>query len=627
MKSATSCSKALFASAAKRSWPVWTAYLVLWVVCLPGYIGSSLGQSWAYTGDTARLTVHHILESAVSFGVIISFCAAICAAMCVFSFMYSPRPASAMGVLPIKREGMFVSQMLAGILPLIAANVLVAVITFCVEAVYGEARLMPIIQWFALTGLQLVLFYGIACFCAQLTGHIIVLPCVYVVLNFTAVVVEQMAARAAEVFIYGVETSVGVSQVFSPVVNMINMGLYTPYDDSAAESYVRLYEQTSFNGWTIMLVYACVGLVLLAAAMLLFRRRRLECAGDVVAVKVLKPVFKYCFAIGGALVLGVTAHAIIFSNSYPDGSLWPLLSLMLMGGFICYFAAEMLMKKTFRVWKVRAWAGFAVFAVVFGGFCAAAEFDIFGYERRVPGAENVESVRIYGVIENIELKNRDSVDAVVSLHRDLIAHKGENERAFADGSYYENPYGVNSFYITYNLKDGRVLQRRYSVAAPLSDVETFESVANLQEAIEWRKTTEIPVTENTVNFAEIYWADAEDEQELEYYGGDSISLTVEEAYELYTECILPDIEDGNLGRIWIITDEDYYSSVYDCSINIELSRQVDGRWQYDSFRTTPTVDSVRTLAWLREHGIEPVLMEYHNKLPAAEAGMSAAIIG
>ena len=42
---------------------------------------------------------------------------------------------------------------------------------------------------------------------------------------------------------------------------------------------------------------------LLALALLLYRRRALETAGDAVAVPWLRPVFKYFMALGGALAL------------------------------------------------------------------------------------------------------------------------------------------------------------------------------------------------------------------------------------------------------------------------------------------------------------------------------------
>ena len=48
-----------------------------------------------------------------------------------------------------------------------------------------------------------------------------------------------------------------------------------------------------------------------------------------------------------------------------------------------------------------------------------------------------------------------------------------------------------------------------------------------------------------------------------------VQLTVEEAMELYRDCILPDMRDGTIGIVWYRMDDDYYNSVYDCRIEID----------------------------------------------------------
>ncbi len=73
-----------------------------------------------------------------------------------------------------------------------------------------------------------------------------------------------------------------------------------------------------------------------------------------------------------------------------------------------------------------------------------------------------------------------------------------------------------------------------------------------------------------------------------YFGGrnttgdvNSLMLSREDAYELYTQCIVPDLQ----------------FSMNLCQI---VNGEVGG---YGYFYTVPTVDSVRTNAWLTEHGV------------------------
>lgn len=614
VKSKTSCFKTLFLSAVKRSWPVWTAYLALWLVVLCGSIVSGLSRNWEVlsSGLTEPVTVRLVMEMAAGTGPLISFFAAIASAMCVFSFMYSPRSAGAMAVLPIKREKLYFAQALAGIVPLLAVNVVVFAAALCVEASFGAANIIPLLVWLAVVSMQLVIFFGIAAFSAQLTGHIIVLPAAYLVFNFTAAVLEYAVGRALCVFIYGASVGKSILTALSPLVYMVgDMYISVPSVVSADGVWTMQYSQAYFVGWAGMLAYFAVGIVLAFLGMLLYKHRRMEAAGDVVSVRILKPVFKYCFALGGALVLGVFAHGILKDSYYTDGSVWELLVLMLLGGFICYFAAEMMIKKTFHVWKARAFAGFAVFAVVLSAFACAGEFDLFGYERRIPSADEVVSVTVSGASDEVRLEEKANIESVIALHRQVVSHKELNEANIKSGEYINSSTGILRLEVSYELRNGRTVRRVYNFSEPFEDIEAYEEMLNCQEAINFRKQTLIPVTAETIGYADVTYRDPDAEGEYEYdYFMKNLYLTAEEAYALYTECILPDIADGTLGRIWLVSDEDYYDTVYNCSISLELRQRSNNGMDYDYFYTVPTVESVRTNAWLTEHGVVLSFYEY-----------------
>ncbi len=618
MKSKTSCFKTLFLSAVKRSWPVWTAYLAVWLVYLCGSIASGLTRNWdvLYYGITEYITFQLVLEMAVHTGVFISFFAAIASAMCVFSFMYNSRSAGAMASLPIKREKLYFAQAMAGLVPLLIANVIIFAAGLCVELNFGAVDIVPMLSWLAIVSMQLVIFFGIAAFSAQLTGHIVVLPAAYVVFNFTAAVLEYAVKRASCVFVYGASMGKGVLTALSPLVYMVgNMYISVPSVADANGAWTMQYAQAYFVGWTGMLVYLAVGVVLLFLGMLLYKYRRIEAVGDVVSVKILKPVFKYCFALGGALVLGVYAHSILKDLYYTDGSVWELLLLMLLGGFICYFVAEMMIKKSFHIWKAKAFVGFAVFAVVLAAFACAGEFDLFGYEARVPSADDVVSVTVGGSSERVELTDIANIERVISLHRQVLSNKEENEAYIKSGGYINSYYGVIMLELEYELKNGGTIRRVYNITAPYGDIEAFETLINCQEAIDYRKQTLIPVTPDTIGYAVVNYREEGAVVSDYYYDMETLYLTAAEAYELYTECILPDIADGTLGRIWLVLDKDYYDTVYNCSISLELrQKRGSGELEYDYFYTVPTVDSLRTNAWLTEHGVELTFYDYGEQL-------------
>ena len=90
-------------------------------------------------------------------------------------------------------------------------------------------------------------------------------------------------------------------------------------------------------------------------------------------------------------------------------------------------------------------------------------------------------------------------------------------------------------------------------------------------------------------------------------------LAPSEIVRLYTECILPDIADGTLGVIHIIENEEYAKNKYNCNIGLDLVESVTqnpyiGGEMYMNYRSINlyvTLDAHRTIAFLKEYGIEP----------------------
>ena len=714
MRSRTSFfNRTIFLKTLTRFWPLWAGYFVLWVLIEPmqflrrPYIADfqnaiSLGQSG-------------VLETAAIGGVILGFGMAALSAMAVWSYLYSARACHGTACLPVRREAVWCSAALAGIAPVVAANALVALLTGLAAASAGCCYPVYLLQWFAIVTLIYLFFFGFAALCAQLTGSVLVLPLVYAVLNFVAVAVEAMVRAICAAFVYGMTYRNLSLTWLSPAVEL--MDVLHPYPalsepDAAGNTVVTGY---CFNGWGTLGIYAGVGVLLLLAALLLYRRRRMETAGDVVAVKPLKPVFRWCMALGCGLVLSVLMNEILYGFHYATRTqnfLWTLLFLLL-GAFVGWFASEMLMKKSFRVFTSRrGWALYGVCCLVILGLMLGMKADLFGYERRVPAPERVASVSVFGNGEYVLLEEPQSVAMVTALHESVVAHKETHlalsERGY-DGGWTEGT-GSYSLLLEYHLKDGGTLTRNYTLwyvpgASDSGDVPLLQTVLNCPEAIRDRKATDYPITAATVlegqvsswlpaaecarlsgyDSAEDYllfelsgytrreameWSEEERREHLvdalignawnfdEYerwskYGtylepdyealfaadgrtlkADGIYLpysyllTADEALEVYNTCVVPEIDEGALGRVWIITDEAYRREVCAASLSVTVRlREEDlpqdtpaavpvpvpqpatregsagDGYYYRTFTTTPTRSSLRTNAWLSAHGV------------------------
>ena len=120
-------------------------------------------------------------------------------------------------------------------------------------------------------------------------------------------------------------------------------------------------------------------------------------------------------------------------------------------------------------------------------------------------------------------------------------------------------------------------------------------MSNSVEGILSRKLPSIEPSLSTLSYACVSWAAADGEIGV-------LELDKAEALELYRDCILPDMRDGDIGLVWY--GEGMAGAVYDCRVSLELERRGgrDGT-EYSYFYTYATVYSERTNAWLAERGV------------------------
>lgn len=609
MQSKTSFfNRTLFWSLFRRYWPIFAAYFVVWLVTLPASLATFFSYALrpndyfdpvVFFADTGE----HILNSGLFGGLVLSGVTGIVLAMAAYNYLYNAKSVSLFCALPIRREGVFLSLYTAGMAGMLVINVLIFLIALAVSAAYGQLSLSLsfLLQWLAIVCLMNTFYFGFASLCATFTGNVMVLPVVFGLLNFAVYVVGELISQVMRLFVYGLVTSGPPPLSFlSPPAYMVEKLSVKSLGEFNAEG-TWLRTGTVFEGWLPLIIYALVGLVFILLAVLLVRRRRMETAGDVVALKPLKPIFKYCMAFGCALVIGIIIFYSAFNRN--DSSLFLSLMLlsMLFGGFVGYFASEMLLQKTLRVFGGRTWFGMTAVALVITGFLFATEYDAFGLERKVPDLEEIQHIQISSSGESALFEDRDNIDAAIALHGDIIRNKAANE-ALANASDYS--YRSSYVMLDYFYKDGRSLSRSYEIHwDSSSDLQTLNGLLNTKEAVDWRKRLTFPVTPESITDAYVSYFD------LEANTYQNLALTSEQAYALYTDCILPDIEDGTLGKVWLVPDEDYYQTVYECTIHFSvLQRNKDGgEYEYESFYTTLTVNAQRTKAWISENlNIEPV---------------------
>ena len=496
MRSKTSCfNGTLFRKNLSRYWPLWGLASFGGAMFPLAMLLELLHNGFRFWSP---LETRQAYYTVLSYGVpVISIVYAILCAMAVWSYLYNARSVGMMHTLPVRREGLFVTNVLSGLTMMAIPYAVTGVLLVLVTMLFGGFEPVGVLVTVLGVMGESLFFFGLATFCAFIVGNVFMLPALYGLLNFIAVLTDFMVNLLAQGFCFGLNSSYsGTVEWLSPVVYLIqkispNSTYETQWvtDRLGGQRYETsvLTSVTLENGWLIA-AYAAVGAALLGLAWLLYRSRRSESAGDVVAVGWMKPVFRYGCAVYAAILGGRLLYALLW-ESFQSGryfTVLPMILCMIAGGAIGYYAASMLLAKTPRVFKT-TWKGMLAVALGCAALCGAMKCDLFGVVRRVPAPDSVKLVNVYAAGSNYYLtpgKDDALIEKVRTLHQTIIDDKdyimstAEGRSVYMEteeGSYTigapaseivstsVSSFANTSVRFTYTLNSGLKVERRYNL--------------------------------------------------------------------------------------------------------------------------------------------------------------------
>ncbi len=481
MRSKTSCfNSTLFKKNLSRYWPLWGLAsfggAMFPLAMLVNLLHDGF-QLWS------PLETRQAYYTVLSYGVpVISIVYAILCAMAVWSYLYNARSVGLMHTLPIRREGLFVTNVLSGLVMMAIPYAVTGVLIVLVSFLYGGFEPVGVLVTILGVAGESVFFFGLATFCAFIVGNVFMLPALYALFNFLAVLTDFTVNLLAQGFCFGIYSSYsGTVEWLSPVVYLMQkISPNSTYETQWVTDRLggQRYETsvptsvTLENGWLIA-VYAAVGVVLMVLAWLMYRRRRSESAGDVVAVGWMKPVFRYGCAAYSAILGGRLLYA-LFWESFQNGlyfTVLPMILCMIVGGAVGYYAASMLLAKTPRVFKT-TWKGMLAVALGCAALCGAMKCDLFGVVRRVPDAGSIKEVNLYAADSNYYLtpgQDDALIEKVRALHQAIINDKDYALTAASaaseaySGADEEIPHAYTNVRFTYTLNSGLKVERQYDL--------------------------------------------------------------------------------------------------------------------------------------------------------------------
>ncbi|MBQ9346291.1 MAG: hypothetical protein IJT94_02985, partial [Oscillibacter sp.] len=430
---------------------------------------------------------------------IIMLCYCILCAMAVWSYLYNPRSVGLMHTLPVRREGLFVTNFLSGLtmvaIPCVATGLFTVLLSLVMHGFSAKAFLVTIA---AVAG-EGFFYFSAATATAFITGNAFALPALYFIFQFIAPLLDLLVSVFSSNLIFGLRQNgyTGLVEWLSPTVYLMqNVNVRRLYDipfpdDGLMRNYLDHWTGVSLeNGWLIG-AYALSGVFWAAVAWLLYRRRRSESAGDVIAVGWLKPVFQACVTGVCALGGGQLLYLILVDSFDHDGgngyALIPLILCMTFAGAIGYYAAAMLLAKTLRVFNKKSLTGIGATMAGCAVLCSLLYFDVFGAMNRIPFVDSLNYLHFYAADNNYYLYAGED-DALIEQIRDLhraIVEDRQHVQTFrpwrndldGDSWAYEN------ITLDYRLKSGREVHRTYPLYLSRERMETEGTFDQLLDAL------------------------------------------------------------------------------------------------------------------------------------------------
>ena len=591
MKSRTSSfNLTIFKKNLTRFAPCWGLYTVGALMALILLVGD--GSNWM--ADNLVGAVHVLC-------VITPIYAMICAQL-LFGDLYSTRMCNALHALPLKRETWFFTNVISGfVFHLIPTGILTVLVTPILAFYCPEGSVWAAPTFLLGTFLQFTLFFGLSVFCGFCVGSRFAQGLLYAILNFGSIIAGWLINTIFVPMYYGIRINTEPFQLFSPIVFMAN----------APFAYVeRIYRTDYLNisdligvalhpddGTVYYFIVAALGIGLLFAAMALYRRRKLECAGDFLAEKAGEPVFLVIYS----LVIGCVFH---FVWRVFIGDDTPI--LLFVGLVIGFFTGQMLLSRTVRVFNLKALGGCAVLAAALGLSLGMTALDPLGIESWMPEPTEVKSVKLYQYHSlhdspgnAITLDSTEDIEAILQVHEAameledaVISTEGWIQLTPKDEKVYIEKLRQFQFTLEYRLENGGVVRRYYKLWRFMEEADILKGFFTSVKCVLGVQESELPQLA----------------QELDYIQLDTYQIYDYQERLSLLQAIAADCKAGTMAQNWVFRGgDDTWETVMDIYCAANMERLNSGAWYYgpESFQINIQVfdQNENILNWMKEHNV------------------------
>ncbi|MBQ6091722.1 MAG: hypothetical protein IJL07_10725 [Lachnospiraceae bacterium] len=475
--------KALIINNIKKTWPIWAAELFFLSWLIPVSLTFDIIYGHSYLN----------LEVPFDIAKFLLVPACVLMAMKVFGYLMKEKSTTFFHSLPFTRTKLFAVNAVSGFLLIIIPLLLVGIASVIIAAVKGHNIIIYGIEWFLVLCCDCIYVYGSTILIAIIFGNkisgyamtAILFFYVEIIVNIFNSLFSNLHSSVSYMFIF----PRGFFQFLSPISLVTNTYVSSAYWTTNETNYY--FKNLAFTVTEELIV----GALMIVAAFLLYRYRKSERSGELIAFSSFKLVFKWGFALSfGAFLTMFLGETVI--GSIEIQSTINIVQTILFVFFVVlsYLIAEMILQKKFNVfYKLR----FEILLPFAASIAVALVllFDVFGITRYIPDKDDIENLNVninlnyedpytekfgpyYFINLNGEkLSEYEKIDTFLDLHKGIIA---DDPDSFSQNRTGYNKYVISDkatedydamVHIWYNLKDDTNITRMYYV--PYGYVEKY----------------------------------------------------------------------------------------------------------------------------------------------------------
>ena len=488
MQSKTSFfNRALYKKNISRTWIAGLLYFILLLIILPVFFiinTASFGEDDWYTqmGYTMEMRLYEHMANVPT--TVFAMIIAIVVTGITFWYLFNRRDSYMMHAFPVSRKSMYFTGILSSLTVTLTPVLLVSVIMTIAAAAQGAKGLSCIWYWAFLVAVSTLLFTAISIFSLMITGQLVTGVIFYFIFNFLYLMMEVAFRITASLLIYGLGSA----------MNGINYKIWTPflYIQNNAKIVANvvmddMYEHVigfehELIGVPLMVGYGIFAIVLIILTYQLYRFKKLETVLDFIAVPFIKPIFSigmsfFISMVAGAFIAGMVEA--VTPLTYDARYTIAIASALIIGAII-YFATQMLIEKTLRVFCMKKAMHCAIYSLAALGVLLCMRLDVLGIENRVPKLEDVEWAGIQ-IEHTMVFTDEMEIEALRQLHQNFLTDKKELRNI----EYNYPDVDGKSFTLRYKLKNGDIVIRDYPVINTESELVSSEYVAATQPILDF----------------------------------------------------------------------------------------------------------------------------------------------